>query len=95
MKAPSYAEIHTTAIMPQHSPVRPVPASRPCRATVTIQPERVVQVVRSRPPVCSQGPVYPVTVPRTSLEVRVTSLAPPKPAPSTRPLVRLPSPVHL
>uniref|UniRef100_A0A674DP27 Latent-transforming growth factor beta-binding protein 3 n=1 Tax=Salmo trutta TaxID=8032 RepID=A0A674DP27_SALTR len=64
---------------------------------------RVVQVVpflRSRPPVRLYGPVHqpspvcPVPAPRTSLEVRVSSLIPPEPAPRTRLPVHQPSPVR-
>jgi hypothetical protein len=61
----------TLRTMSLHSPVRPVPAPCICRASITIQPGRVVSALHSRPPVRLPSPIPPVPTPRTRLPVRL------------------------
>ena len=65
-----------------HSPVRSVPDSRSCRASVGIQPGQIVPAQRSWSPVRLLGPGYPAPILRTVSPVRLHS--PVRPVPASR-----------
>lgn len=92
LQAPCFAVTRTVSPVRIHSPVRPVPATRSCRARVSIQPGWVVPALRSRPPVRLHGPVYPVPAPCIKPPVCLPSLVSPVPAPRARPPVCLSTP---